>query len=101
MKTKAEIDQIIEDYITQLSNDDYSFLLNKKRNFGSGVLVSYQSREYVEDNNYSAMIAGLSPFIVEKTTGEIFHDEYSFLGSDELIERFQRSRQNRADLDNV
>ncbi|MDU4095356.1 MAG: YrhB domain-containing protein [Pantoea sp.] len=54
-----------------LKNKDIPVVITLKGRFAEGWFFCFQSREYLETGEFSAQLAGNSPFIVDKDTGEI------------------------------
>lgn len=92
MISKKVLSKIVDDYILELSKYDYSFKVLKEIDFGEGLMVIYQSKEFVESRNSREVVLGLSPFIIDYSDGSIFHRKDLCLDVDELIEFFKKEK---------
>lgn len=71
--------------------------LMKVREDSFGWIFFYQSRAYMETKDFSAMLAGNAPFLIERETGELH-----VLGTAYSVERYiQDYVKNRVEMINV
>ncbi|AJZ90053.1 hypothetical protein VW41_13940 [Klebsiella michiganensis] len=54
-----------------LKYTDIPVVITVQNRFAEGWFFCFQSREYLETGEFSSQLAGNSPFIVDKDTGEI------------------------------
>lgn len=74
MHTTASMDKIAEDYIRKLfSQTPNEVILLKeytiKKPYGN--IYIYNSKKYIEDNDFNYALVGNAPFLVDKKTGKI------------------------------
>ncbi|MBM6607829.1 hypothetical protein JTF19_16855 [Enterobacteriaceae bacterium RIT814] len=55
-----------------LSNTDIPVVITVQGRFSEGWFFCFESREYLETGNDSALLAGNAPFIIDKDNGEIY-----------------------------
>ncbi|EOL8956138.1 YrhB domain-containing protein [Cronobacter dublinensis] len=54
-----------------LSDAEFPVVITSQGRFAEGWFFCFQSREYLQTGDSSALLAGNSPFIVDKDSGEI------------------------------
>jgi len=54
-----------------LRDSDIPVVITSQGCFSEGWFFCFQSREYIETGNTSALLAGNAPFIVDRDTGEL------------------------------
>ena len=92
MKTYSELLLKSELYLKKFSNDSYDFRILKVIDFKEGLLIIFQSKEFVEENSEDDLILGLKPFIIDKVDGSISHKRDSLITSFERIEEFRKEK---------
>ena len=90
--SESALTKIVDDYLAELSKYDYNFAILKKISFKEGLMVIYQSREFVETKSPREAVLGLSPFIIDYKDGSVFHRKDLCLDVDELISFFKREK---------
>lgn len=63
--------EAVEKATEYLKDTDVPVVITLKGRFSEGWFFCFQSREYLETGEFSAQLAGNSPFLVDKDTGEI------------------------------
>lgn len=74
MCSKIEAEEIVKIYLSRMETSDSGplILLNDATlEFDFGWVFFYNSKDYVETGNYSSMLAGNAPLIVDRTTSTI------------------------------
>lgn len=64
-------DEAVEKATNYLKDADIPVVITLQGRFAEGWFFCFQSREYLETGEFSAQLAGNSPFIIDKDTGEI------------------------------
>ncbi|MBZ6387003.1 MULTISPECIES: YrhB domain-containing protein [Pantoea] len=64
-------DEAVAKAVDHLSGEEIPMVITLQGRFAEGWFFCFQSREYLETGNDSALLAGNAPFIVDKDTGEI------------------------------
>lgn len=54
-----------------LSNAEFPIVITSQGRFSEGWFFCFQSREYIETGDSSALLAGNGPFIIDKDSGEL------------------------------
>lgn len=80
---------IAEKYLESISMSNCRFAILDSEDFKEGIHFNYQTVEFVETGNWDEMMIGTFQFIVDKATGEVFHNPEFQLNKDEYIEKFR------------
>ena len=64
-------EEAVEKATEYLKDTDIPVVITLHGRFSEGWFFCFQSREYLETGETSALLAGNAPFIVDKDTGEI------------------------------
>lgn len=91
MKNHSELLLMAEAYVNSISTEEYDFKIFKVIDFKEGLIVSFQTKEFVEDELSDNPVIGLLPFIIDKSDGYISHKK-SLLDTQERIKEFRRER---------
>lgn len=83
-------DEAVEKAKNYLKDADIPVVITLQGRFAEGWFFCFQSREYLETGEFSAQLAGNSPFIIDKDTGEI-HE----LGTAYPIEKYLQDYEER------
>ena len=91
--TEKQIFQIATDYIDRVGKNELAVFPNYI-DFGEGFLFKYQSKDFIINGNPKAFLYGDHiPFVVDKSSGEIFHPyRESNLDGEEVIQKFRKER---------
>ncbi|MCK1069403.1 YrhB family protein [Pluralibacter gergoviae] len=73
-----------------LKNNDIPVVITLQGRFSEGWFFYYQSREYLETGDFSSQLAGNSPFIIDKDTGELYE-----LGTAYPIEKYLQDYEDK------
>ncbi|MGR2855596.1 hypothetical protein FY046_06010 [Erwinia sp. 1181_3] len=64
-------EEAVEKATEYLKDTDIPVVITLHGRFSEGWFFCFQSREYLETGEFSAQLAGNSPFIVDKDTGDV------------------------------
>ncbi|ALX92641.1 hypothetical protein AV650_03300 [Serratia fonticola] len=64
-------DEAVKKANEYLSDTEIPVVITSQGRFSEGWFFCFQSREYIENGDPSAQLAGNSPFIIDKDNGEI------------------------------
>lgn len=74
MKSKQEAEKIAQDYIDSMSKEiglELSMFHNTTEEFNLGWVFKYDSKKFIDTDNFEDRLAGNVPFLVTKSSGEI------------------------------
>ncbi|WP_210514774.1 YrhB domain-containing protein [Pantoea ananatis] len=64
-------DEAVKKANEYLSNTDIPVVITSQGRFSEGWFFCFQSKEYLDTGETSALLAGNAPFIIDKDTGEL------------------------------
>jgi len=97
--TETDAQVIAERYLDELqlemSHGTLALMNDRTREEEFGWVFFYQTREYLENRNPLAMLAGNAPIIVDRRDGSV-HETGTALPVDEYVNAFRREWRARA-----
>jgi len=88
MNSKEYLLSIATNYVETLGSK-YKFKVHDVLEFEEGFLITYQNEKYISSGNIKDLVIGVSPFIISKKDGEIFHED-TYLTTTELINHYKK-----------
>ncbi len=79
--------EIAQNYIETVTREEGAIFPNF-RDFGTGIIFSYQSKDFIKGNKKALWLGNHQPFIVEKKKGLIYHLFREPNTEEELINKF-------------
>ncbi|WP_409075526.1 YrhB domain-containing protein [Pantoea sp. C3] len=86
-------DEAVEKATNYLKNADIPVVITLQGRFAEGWFFCFQSREYLETGEFSAQLAGNSPFIIDKDTGEI-HELGTAYPIEKYLQDYEEKKNN-------
>lgn len=83
----------VEKATEYLKDTDIPVVITLQGRFSEGWFFCFQSREYLETGEFSAQLAGNSPFIVDKDTGEI-HELGTAYPIEKYLQDYEEKKNN-------
>lgn len=85
---------IARTFLDNLISDNIQLEIFKEYDFGEGIFYVFQSKEFIETNDFIHFLIGNKPFIVDKVDKSIFFIKNESLSKEELISRFKLEKKN-------
>lgn len=86
-------DEAVEKAKNHLKDADIPVVITLQGRFAEGWFFCFQSREYLETGEFSAQLAGNSPFIIDKDTGEI-HELGTAYPIEKYLQDYEEKKNN-------
>ncbi|MEG3113031.1 MULTISPECIES: YrhB domain-containing protein [Pantoea] len=86
-------DEAVEKATNYLKDADIPVVITLQGRFAEGWFFCFQSREYLETGEFSAQLAGNSPFIIDKDTGEI-HELGTAYPIEKYLQDYEEKKNN-------
>ncbi|VXD08716.1 hypothetical protein YERSI8AC_800002 [Enterobacterales bacterium 8AC] len=86
-------DEAVEKATNYLKGADVPVVITLQGRFAEGWFFCFQSREYLETGEFSAQLAGNSPFIIDKDTGEI-HELGTAYPIEKYLQDYEEKKNN-------
>lgn len=86
-------DEAVEKAKNYLKDADIPVVITLQGRFAEGWFFCFQSREYLETGEFSAQLAGNSPFIIDKDTGEI-HELGTAYPIEKYLQDYEEKKNN-------
>ncbi|WP_140919014.1 YrhB domain-containing protein [Limnobaculum xujianqingii] len=77
-----------------LDDGDFPVVITLINRFAEGWVFCFQSKEYLETGDFSALLAGNSPFLIDKDSGEIH-----LLGTSYPMEKYLQEYEEKKKYD--
>lgn len=85
--------EAVEKATEYLKDTDIPVVITLQARFSEGCFFCFQSREYLETGEFSAQLAGNSPFLVDKDTGEI-HELGTAYPIEKYLQDYEEKKNN-------
>lgn len=89
----VNFDEAVEKATNYLKDADVPVVITLQGRFAEGWFFCFQSREYLETGEFSAQLAGNSPFIIDKDTGEI-HELGTAYPIEKYLQDYEEKKNN-------
>ena len=76
-----------------LSNSEFPVVITSQGRFSEGWFFCFQSKEYIETGDSSALLAGNAPFIIDKDSGEL-HELGTVQPLKEYLHDYEKKKNN-------
>ena len=86
-------DEAVEKATNYLKDANVPVVITLQGRFAEGWFFCFQSREYLETGEFSAQLAGNSPFIIDKDTGEI-HELGTAYPIEKYLQDYEEKKNN-------
>lgn len=86
-------DEAVEKAQNYLKGSDTPLVITLLGRFSEGWYFFFQSREYLETGDFSTQLAGNSPFIIDKDSGEI-HDLGTAYPIEKYLQDYEEQKNN-------
>lgn len=86
-------DEAVEKATNYLKDADIPVVITLQGRFAEGWFFCFQSREYLETGEFSTQLAGNSPFIIDKDTGEI-HELGTAYPIEKYLQDYEEKKNN-------
>lgn len=85
--------EAIEKATEDLKNTDIPVVITLQGRFSEGWFFVFESRKYLETGEFTAQLAGNSPFMVDKDTGEI-HEFGAAYPIEKYLQDYEEKKNN-------
>lgn len=86
-------DEAVKKANEYLSDSEFPVVITSQGRFSEGWFFCFQSKEYIETGDISALLAGNAPFIIDKDTGEL-HELGTAQPLKEYLQEYEKKKNN-------